>query len=40
MGILHLPLLLISVYGFVLSLNRFSSGEVTVLDSPIVAEIN
>jgi len=33
MGILHLPLLLISVYGFVLSLNRFSSRDMVVRDN-------
>jgi hypothetical protein len=30
MGILHLPLLLISIYGFVLSLDRFSSVDTVV----------
>ncbi len=30
MGILHLPLLLISIYGFVLSLDRFSFGDLTL----------
>ena len=29
MGILHLPLLLISIYGFILSLERFSFGDLT-----------